>query len=398
MNRSIGGNGGIDARTFVKSISGGCVVTLNKPTVASIPALSSLKIDNAIARSVDDGVTTAASTTITSATANFTIADEGLSVSGTNIPGGSKIAVGGFVNATTVNLDTPANTSGTAQVLTIGGTLEVTTTRTVDDATHTAVNKVTSPAAKWKADDVGLKLTGSGIAANCYVLSVAGTSATTATNCVTVDALTHSDTIGDPTATAPADGDGVMNQGVQLDLKPSLVAGSNPCANDDAEGFQIVASWRNPGNFVTGAFATQPPSTKAIGQLAIPTSVLKYAAFIIERPALTPGDPTGAAHYDIVFPNVPTGLALCASATSPGLGYSIGISGSTPTIASLPTGTGRPATAQLRAIRDNNEAGSSTTAFLTSEDPSHVYSGAPFQRLCIVPAGHPTVNFQCGTG
>jgi hypothetical protein len=303
-----------------------------------------------------------------------------------------------FVNATTATLSSAATATGTAQVITIGGTLEVTSTRTIDDATHTAVNKVTSSAAKWKADDIGLKLTGTGIAADCYVASVAGAVATTATNCVTIDALTHSDVIGDPTATAPGDGDAVMNQGVQLDLNPTLVKGSGPCADDVAEGFQIVGSWRNPGNFVGGAFATQPAGTKAIGQIAIPTSVLTYAAFVIERPTLSSGDPIGAAHYDVVFPNVPTGLALCPSATSPGLGYSLGISGSTTTITSLPSGVGRPSTAQLRAIRDNNLAGSSSTAFLTSEDPAHVYSGAPFQRLCIVPAGPPTVNFQCGTG
>jgi len=295
-------------------------------------------------------------------------------------------------------MSNPANTTAAAQVITIGGSLEVTSTRLANDATYTGANKITSPAAKWKADDIGLQVRGTGIANPCYVLSVAGSVATTASNCVTVDALTHLVTIGDATATAPADGDAVLNQGVQLDLNPALVPGGDPCTDDTAEGFSIVGQWRNPGNFTTNGFATQPTGTKAIGEILFPTAVLTYGAFVIERPQLTAGDPIGGAHYDVVFPNVPTTLALCASPTSPGLGYSLGITASTTSVAGLATGTGRPATAQLRAIRDNNQAGSSTTAFLTSEDPAHVYAGAPFQRLCIVPAGNPTVNFQCGSG
>jgi hypothetical protein len=83
----------LKARTFVKSISAGCVVTLSHPTVATagpgadipIPGGTQFRIDNTIARSVDDAVTNGTAT-ITSATANFTASDVGLSVSGAVAP------------------------------------------------------------------------------------------------------------------------------------------------------------------------------------------------------------------------------------------------------------------------------------------------------------------------
>ena len=58
---------GIAPRTFVKSISGAGLVTLSNATTAAIAAGTSFKIDNTIGRSRTDVATTAASTTITSA-------------------------------------------------------------------------------------------------------------------------------------------------------------------------------------------------------------------------------------------------------------------------------------------------------------------------------------------
>ena len=34
-----------------------------------------------------------------------------------------------------------------------------------------------------------------------------------------------------------------------------------------------------------GAFATQPAGTKAVGEIVFSTSVIKYAAFVLEIPA-----------------------------------------------------------------------------------------------------------------
>ena len=388
----------VGARNFVKSISGACLVTLAKAVTASIAAGTSFKIDNANARSVADAGTTNASTTLTSNTANFDAAtDVGLSVSGTNIVPGTTIA--SVSNATTVILSAAADATGVAQTITFGGTIESSTTRTMNDTTINQASpcRVNSPAAKWKASDVGLPVTGAGIPANSYVASFVAANATLTTSGCILDAVAKQRTVGDPSATAPADGDVVVDQGVQLDLDPTLVAGTRTCADEDPEGFQIVGTWLNPGNFFTGVlgFANQPANSKAIGEIQFATSVVTYGAYIIEVPALSADPVNGAAHYDIVFPNVPTGLALCAAtATSPGLGFSLGLHASTDTISGLPQGVGKPGTAQTRAIRDNNQAGYTETIFFRSDaGPALLFS-----RLCSTPAGPASVDFKCGTG
>ena len=62
-------------------------------------------------RTFTDGVTTTGSTTLTSATGGFSIADTGIGISGAGIPAGSSIVT--FVTSTTVILSNPATASGT---------------------------------------------------------------------------------------------------------------------------------------------------------------------------------------------------------------------------------------------------------------------------------------------
>jgi hypothetical protein len=400
---TVGGVAGIAARTFVTSISGACLVTLNKPTNAVIAAGTTFKIDSTSPRSVGDASTTSGSPTITSATANFTAADNGFSVTGTNIPPNTTMT---FVNATTATLSQNADGTGVNQALSFGGTLVSASHRTFNDGQYTSTTTISSTAAKFKAEDVGMLVTGSGIGAACYVASRTATVLTLDHACVTVNALlTNVVTIGEASATAPTQGETVMDQGTQLDLNPTLVAGSRPCADEEVEGFHVTATWNNPGQFIGGAFATMPAGTKAVGQLQVKTSVITYGAYIIETPSTgdAGGLPIGVQHYDVVFPNVPTGLALCAAtATSPKLGYVISIVATTPSVAALGTGVGRPGTAQLRATQDANVVTTlNVSAFLTSEDPLHpLYenstTGTQFSRLCQIPPGAPTVNFQCG--
>ena len=72
-------------------------------------------------RSVSDGATTNSSTTVTSSTAAFTIADEGKTIAGTNIPSGSIISKVG--SATSVTISQAATGTGTSITLTIGSAL-----------------------------------------------------------------------------------------------------------------------------------------------------------------------------------------------------------------------------------------------------------------------------------
>ena len=69
-------------------------------------------------RQVTDGVTTNTDATVTSATAAFTAADVGASISGTGIPAGTKIA--SINSATSVELTANATASATGRTFTIG--------------------------------------------------------------------------------------------------------------------------------------------------------------------------------------------------------------------------------------------------------------------------------------
>jgi hypothetical protein len=379
------------------------LVTLNRPTLAAIPAGTSFRIDNAITRAVDDATVSTVAPNITSTEANFTAADNGLSVTGTNIPDGATLT---FVSATQANVSIAPTAASAADTVTFGGSLDntvgpVTTTRTVNDATNAATNTISSPAAKFQPSDIGLKVSGTGITQPCYIASRTVGVATLSSACATVNATPHVVTIGDPTVTAPVATDTVLNQAVQLPLDPGLVAGSANCNRDEASGFGIQGTWLNPGSFFTGAlgFATQPPGTKAIGEVLFKTSVISFGAYVIEVPAAV--DPLiGVAHYNLVFPNVPTTLALCAStATSPGLGFSVGVNGTVVSTAALPSGTGRPGTAQLRNTKAST-TGSASTIFITDDvsGPGVKWTGSEFNRFCNVPAGTPDINFLCGAG
>jgi len=407
----VGSDTGMPARSFLKSITTGtCAAVMSGNATAS--GTFSVKIDNAPSRTVADGARTGGSPTITSNTANFTNQDIGMSFSGSGIAANTTIT--GVTNATTATISTNALSTGAGSTWTLGGEIEATTTRQAVDstATSTAANKITMAAAKFKTGfananpnclttcgDTGLKVTGPGLT-NCIIASVAGSVATMTTNCVSsatfIAAATKAIVIGDPSITAPEDGEGMMDQGVQLDLQPLLVAGSNACALDDAEGFHIVGQWKNPGS-ITGV--TQPDGTKAIGEIFFHTSATDYGGLVVERGAAASGDPQLNPHYDLVFPSVPITLALCTSTTSPGLGFAIGVVGSTPYIAGVRAGNGKPGTAQLRAIREDGGAGWSGSAYVRSDDPAVTdWTGTEFERLCVIPSGNPTVDFKCGAG
>jgi hypothetical protein len=404
VNRVISGTG-IPARTTVKSVSGACnptgTFTLNRTVTVANGA--TVTVDNGNGRSFGDFSTTNGSTTLTStALANFdATTDVGCSVSGTDIPLGTTITAVGSATSATMSAAATATVAGT--VITLCGTDEESTTRIDNGATYTTTTTITTAGGnRFTATDVGLRVSGTGITQPCHIVSQTPTVATvnngTGGGCVTVSAGTKTIQIGEVSVTAPANGDQMTHLNVQLDLEPLLVAGSGNCNQDIAEGFSIQGEWANPGAFVGGAFATQPSATKAIGEIIFDTSVVDFGAYVIERRNGTPGDPIGVVHYDVVFPNLPTTLALCASATSPGLGLSIGFDATTSTITALAQGTGQAGTAQLRATRAST-TGSSSTAYMRSDDGVHTWSGTNFERLCgPLAAGAPDVDFTCGSG
>ena len=160
----------IPADSFIIAVNSPTSVTLNHNATGSKTAVS-LTINNSTTRSVTDGVTTNASNTITSATANFLPADVGRIVTGTNIPGYDKIA--SVTNTTTAVLTTAATATGTAQTLTIGANEQVSSTREVTDASITSGSTTLSSAsANFQASDLQLPVTGCGIPAGTYITSV----------------------------------------------------------------------------------------------------------------------------------------------------------------------------------------------------------------------------------
>jgi hypothetical protein len=162
----------------------------------------------------------------------------------------------------------------------------------------------------------------------------------------------------------------------QLALNPALIPDVHRCTLDLAATLAWEAEWRNPGSFTPGPFATQPANTKAIAQIVFRNWMFTFAAFVIERKPFTPGDGIGAKHYDFVFPNVPWNLAICpGTATSPGLGFSLGVHATTVYQQLIPPGYGRPNTKQVGMTR-GALTGNNSMAYL-SDDATGLWTGPP---------------------
>jgi len=418
------GGANIKAYTTVKSVAG-CVLTLNQNPGggSSLPNTATYKIENSDVRSVNDASLQAGSPNITSALANFRASDLNCSVSGTNWQDGAIIspapAPGNVADTSPAPISYALNPLPAAsQVVTICGSKVTATAReTVDPAAVATATTIKSGKVKWTADDIGMRVwtepniasatpPGIPITGTCYIQSFTvppGNTATlVGTGCNATGATTF--TVGEPSFTAPISTDTVLNLANELPLEPSLVKGSHDCSEDQAAGFGIEGTWNNPGSFAQpdGLFLNpQPSGTKAIGQILFTTSVVSFAAYVVELP--TASDPLiGAPHYNIEFPGAPTGVALCASTpTSPGLGLSIGVNGTTVSQGALGTGLGRPGTSQFRSTMPST-TGSTNTIYITDDigGGGVKWLGSEFNRLCPIPAGKPDISppngFICG--
>lgn len=409
-NRPITGPG-ISPRTFVKTVgaaSPNCLLTLNAPVPGPISAIAkSYSIDNATSRSVDDATVSGSQFTSAEANCNNTagpIGDQGKSVSGTYIAAGTTVVscTTGSPNVFTLNQATLAP-GGAAQVITIGGDYISSTTRRITDGDMVSnAGKVKSLSAIFTSDDIGLTITcaaTTGFPTNAVITAINGIGTVATINPVqTNNALVNRKcVVGENSATAPIDGASVLDQSVQIDLSPGLVAGSNDCALNDPEGFAVAGSWRNPATVIEGGLTLdQPAGSLAIGEILIDTSAADWAGWVVIRGPLYPGDPNGNAHYDIVWPYVPTGIGMCPGNTnSPGIGWSVYVPGTTVSVAALPSGTGKPGTAQLRNTV-NFAIPSNSYGRVTSDTATTFLPTSEFERLCIVSAD--AINFQCGTG
>ncbi|MDQ1495132.1 MAG: hypothetical protein QOG69_1615, partial [Actinomycetota bacterium] len=311
----------LPAGAFIVSVASATSATLNLAATATGTA-KKWTIENSDSRAVVDGHVTTASTTVTSATAHFCKVglagcgasnnDVGRTITGTDIPHQTKIA--SVTNATTAIMTKAATATSTTEQLTIGPAANQTTARFVHD-THTTSGSttVTSASAGFASWDTNLPVVGTNIPAGARIVTVTNATTIVISAAATAATSAGSLTIGGPSATAPKNGDTAMNLGAELDLNPALVAGSDACARNTPEGFNITGAWQNPGSYIAAQLGTPTDASltrPTIAQFAVPTSVITFAGYVMQMPASS-GDTNTAAHYDVVFPLLPTSLAVC---------------------------------------------------------------------------------------
>jgi len=366
---------GLPAGVFIKTFTDATHAVLNANATGTFTGRK-WTLENTTSRTVTDGKTTSGSGTVTSATANFQLADVGRTITGTNMAHGAKITA--RASTTSITVAPPAtatDTTGTCATgqatpgcLSVGPATNQTTARTVHDGHTTATQTtLTSASASFQSWDKDLPITGPGIPAGDYIKTV--TNATTVVLNVPATATSTSAAlvIGQPSATAPANNDTALNLGAELDLNPALVAGSDACGLNTPEGFVITGGWLNPGSFVTGLADSSTDvslNKPVIAELAVPTAVVTFNGYVEQVPASTPNESQTAAHYDIIFPFLPTALALCNPGTA-GLAATFNnLAVAHSQTANLPTNVGPPSSAQIRALKDITTASVSSTAFL----------------------------------
>ncbi|MBM3659475.1 MAG: hypothetical protein FJW95_08205 [Actinobacteria bacterium] len=110
-------SGTVQPRTFSGCKVVGWELACNEGAIATL-GIDLVGVREILVRTVTDGVTTNASTSITSASAAFTSDDVGKPISGTNIPAGATIA--SVTSATAATLSAAASGAGTGITFTIG--------------------------------------------------------------------------------------------------------------------------------------------------------------------------------------------------------------------------------------------------------------------------------------
>jgi hypothetical protein len=209
-------------------------------------------------------------------------------------------------------------------------------TRQIKDATFVGPNKVCSGTAGFSATDVQLSITSGLVSAtspqkfpaNDYITAVGaagcpvGTTEATLSASFVVAGTNANVVIGAPNASAPANGTVVASLNSELSVNPLLAAGLPSCASGILSGSALAGAWNNPGSFDTGALgsatqvnqqtATSPPALGPIvAQIDYVTGQSNLAGYVVKVKAGTPHETTAAEHFDVYFPLLLTGVAVC---------------------------------------------------------------------------------------
>jgi hypothetical protein len=409
----------IAAGSFIKSVAGTAgtatsAVTLSRPLVATgwpncpgtyasgcTSAPLKVIISNDSGRQVTDGVTTAGSATVTSATAHFcggastctSPTDVGKGFTGGDIPDGATIAtvnsltsvtlactgcVGGFTGVST------CPTTGICGniVLGISPNPAPTSSRYVTDGTSTGTRVLSSASAEFSPSDTGLPIVfvppiATLAGARVGTVDPAGANTTIAgAGTAVIPSGAKKFVIGQATKTAPATGDAIGSLSILLQVNPSVSPTSPPCAANKISGFQIPLIWRNPQGTVslltntgTGGYNTFVGGTHLSGTQPAPTSIAQFdfrtasTSFsgYLRQDYTTVGSVQGASTYRVAYTFLPVTVGLC-----PGTGDAATWSffGLTTKIAANPSFTG-------------GGGGGARGIVSEPQNTSQVYSGGP---------------------
>jgi hypothetical protein len=423
INNGISGTN-IPSNTFINAVGTPACAAATQARISA--NLTAGKIANGAVLLVEnsDGRTVADATfsgtglkTITSPTAHF--CKSGLSNCGTKTDVGKTIAgtqVSHLATIATVISNTQATVNSTATVIacpapaTAADCAHVsfnpptppTTTREVIDATFgPAANQLCSATAGFAASDVGLKVASSGtpskFAASTYILSVAAPCVTLSANFV-VAGTNKLVVIGEPNASAPANMTAVAQLNSELSVSPTIAPGEPACTSGILTGSALMGGWNNPGFFDTSALgapaavtqqtATTPPALgPIIGQLDYVTGQTNLSGYVVQVGASTTNHETDhAAHYDVYYPLLLTGVAVCSNTAGVASDFSF---------------SGQSLTSQLAGqpgdVRGLTDFATGTHGGMSVE---HIYQGTT-QKLSVTSLNcnivyPPTNGFNCG--
>jgi len=301
-----------------------CATFANPCTTKPLTVL----VSNDTGRAVTDGVTTAGSATVTSATAHFIANDVGKGLSGGDLPDGATISTVNSVTSVTLVCTGCVGgftgvTAHSALVLTLSPANPPTSARYVTDFTESVAGRtISSAAAEFSPSDVGLPVIFSpaiaGLAgARIGTTALDGSTATLAGGgTANITTGQHNFTIGLPTKTAPATGDVGGSLAILLKVNPTVSPTSPPCAANKVSGFQIPLLWKNPGGYntvangATNQFSGTSPAATSVAQFDFNTAPTSFSGYL-EQHYTTTGGVQGGSLYKVHYTFLPITVGLC---------------------------------------------------------------------------------------
>jgi hypothetical protein len=298
--------------------------------------------------------------------------------------------VGGGVGTYTVTRGFNGTTAALHNVGSVSGVVTLVTPAPVASFSCNGTGTITSTlaGAGFGAADIHLKVTMLPGPTTSTIATQGGTTATLVSPDV-CPSTTTTIVIGESSGSTP-NNTSMALLGATINLNPSLVASQDDCNTGTFDGFAVGAKWQDPGSYGSGLGL--PPET-SIGQVLFPTSVISFAGYVVAKPT---GDSTQVGgHYDFVFPNLPTTLALCPNtANSITLGFQ-------PTVLAgpkfVPTGSGNPSSPSIRTI--GPQVGTFGQKIVLKSGAAHVIATLSPTGCAITAANTPGATaLACGDG